>query len=282
MTAMLKRLSGMLEKARKIETAIASSVEGAASRATGTPSERPPLEVVHAVVDAVAREVQPAGRGQNSFPFNHVRVTFLAPTARQRAQLQAIVEGPEPLLHRIEARLRAAGCPATGLAVNVVFAARSRPEWSQPDCDVLCTRIDAVQPTAPESQQSLKLSVSAGSADRSAYRFAGSLIAIGRGAEIHDSLGRLIRVNDVSFLDGAGEINQAVSRLHARIEYDARSGSYRLFDEGSAQGTTVIRQGRGHVVSGTRAIVLATGDEICLGRARMKVRIGDDAGDETS
>ena len=274
MTAMLKRLNGLLEKARKIEAAMASSVEGAASRATGAPAERSPLEIVHAVVDAVAREVQPAGRGQNGFPFTHVRVTLLAATPRARAQLQTIAEGPEPLLERIESRLRAAGCKASGLSVKVAFAARSRPEWSQPDCDVQCVRVDVPEAPASESQPRLELVVSAGSAGKSSYTFATSVIALGRGVEICDSRGRLIRVNHISFGDGADEVNQTVSRLHARIEYDARTASYRIFEEGSAQGTTVIRQGRGYVVSpGTRGMVLATGDEICLGRARVKVRV---------
>lgn len=274
MTAMLKRLNGLLEKARKLEVAMASSVEGTASRAAGTPMERSPLEVVHAVVDAVALEVQPAGRGQNSFPFTHVRVTLLAVTARARAQLHAIVDGPDPLSRRIESRLRAAGCKPDGLSVKVGFSSRPRPEWSQRDCDVQCVRVDAAEVPALEPLPRLELVVAAGSAGKSSFIFTTPVIALGRGTEICDSRGRLIRVNHVSFGEGDDEVNPTVSRLHARIEYDTATVAYRLFDEGSAQGTTVIRQGRGHVVApGTRGIVLVTGDEICLGRARLKVRI---------
>lgn len=274
MTAMLKRLGGILEKARKLEVAMAASVEGAASRVAGVPADRPPLEVAHAIVDVVARDIQPAGRGQNGFPFNHIRVTLLAPGARAKAHLQAVMEGPDPLQRRIETRLRAAGCGVTGLSVKTVYVSKTRAGWTQPDFHVECLRLDPRDATDAGPQPRLKLAVVAGEAASASYALGASAVAIGRGAEITDSRGRLVRVNQVAFADSDNAINETVSRLHARIEHDAASGSYRVFDDGSAQGTSVIRQGRSHVVSrGSRGMTLASGDEIVLGRARLKVTV---------
>jgi len=272
---MLKRLNGIFEKARHVEATLAASVEGAATRVTGASYMRTPLETIQAVVDAVARDIQPAGRGRNGFPFQLIRVTLLAPTARAKAQLQGVLEGPEPLASRIEARLRAAGCSVPGLSVRVGFVAKVRSDWTHPDFHVDCVRVSDGDAAATTSDPRLDLVVVEGRASRTTYSFGATAVALGRGTDVTDSRGRLVRMNQVAFTSGDGdEVNQTVSRLHAHIEYDAASGQYRLFDDGSAQGTSVIRAGRGHVVSrGTLGLVLVSGDELVLGRARMKVKI---------
>lgn len=273
MTAMLKKIGGMLDRARRLETVIAASVEGAASRMTGTPAERPPLEIAHAIVDAVAGDIQPTGRGQSGFPFNLIKVTLVAPTARARAQLQGVIDGPDPLAQRIVTRLRAAGCDVAGLSVRTAYVNKARAEWAHREFHVECVRIDRPE-AAAEPLPRLKLVVLAGSAASAAYAFGATVVAIGRGGEISDSRGRVVRVNHVAFSDTDDAVNQTVSRLHARIEHDAATGAYRVFDDGSAQGTSVIRQGRGYPVSrGSRGMTLAPGDEIVLGRARLKVNI---------
>lgn len=272
MTAMLRKLGGILEKARKLEGAMAASVEGAAGRMTGAPTQRPPLEIAHAVVESVARDIQPTGRGQHGFPFNVIRVTLHAPTPRVRAQLQSVLDGPDPLAARIESRLRAAGCSVAGLSVKVTYAAKPRPEWSEPDFHIECSRVDHQDSPDVSPQVRLKLTVLAGTAAASSYVFGAGSVTIGRGAEISNTRGRLVRVNQIAFIDNGDSINQTVSRLHARIDHDLTSGSYRLFDDGSAQGTSVIRQGRGYPVSrGSRGMTLVAGDEVVLGQARLKV-----------
>ena len=69
-------------------------------------------------------------------------------------------------------------------------------------------------------------------------------------------------------------MNHSVSRRHAHIVFDAALREYRLHDDGSAQGTSVLRNGHAiQVPSGTRGIRLRSHDEILLGEARLKVRI---------
>jgi hypothetical protein len=269
----IRKFDSVLEKARQLEAAIASTVEGAAARVTGAPETRASLEIVHAIIDEVAREIQPTGRGRYGFPFNLIRVTLRAADARARARLQAVVDGAEPLAQRIEARLVAAGCRTDGLVIAVNYTSKPKADWAGREFHVECLRVSDAKESAVEAPVArLKLAVLAGETSTSSLVFGAADITLGRGEQICDNRGRLVRVNRVAFVDDAAEISRTVSRLHAHIAHDAATGTYRLFDDGSSQGTIVIRNGRGHVVSrGGRGIVLQAGDEILLGRARLAV-----------
>ena len=108
-----------------------------------------------------------------------------------------------------------------------------------------------------------------------AYQFTTLPIAIGRGADVRDSRNQLLRINHVAFTEGDDDINRTVSRRHARIELDEATGRPRLIDDNSAQGTSIIRSGRGIAVPrGSRGLGLQTDDEIVLGQARVKIKIG--------
>jgi hypothetical protein len=271
MTLLMKKFTGVLERARRIEASIASTVEGAAARMAAA-ADRQPIEVVLAVVDAVAEDIQPAGRGRSAFPFNVVRVTLLAPSPRAKARLAAVVEGTAPLRERILARLHAAGCRDAAPAVTVSYTTRARADWVQTDFDVQCLRAD--QAAGSDLPPRLELEVAGGTAGRKRHAFGGGPVAIGRGVDVTDRHGRLLRVNQVAFDESADEASRTVSRLHAHIEYGARARQYRLFDDGSAQGTSVIRNSRGHAVSrGGPGLVLRSGDEIVIGRARLRVTL---------
>jgi len=106
------------------------------------------------------------------------------------------------------------------------------------------------------------------------YVFDQAPVALGRGDEVRDDRQRLLRTNQVVFTEGAGDINQSVSRRHARIEHDPAISAYRVYDDGSAQGTSVIRRGRGFPVPrGAKGLRLQPGDEIVLGQARVRVKL---------
>ena len=115
-----------------------------------------------------------------------------------------------------------------------------------------------------------------GTADRNSYSFAATRIDLGRCAEVRDTRNRLVRTNHVAFVEGSGEVNQSVSRRHAHLTYEPASGSYRLCDDGSAHGTSVVRDGSTVTVSpGSLGVRLRTGDEIVLGEARLRIRLED-------
>jgi pSer/pThr/pTyr-binding forkhead associated (FHA) protein len=122
------------------------------------------------------------------------------------------------------------------------------------------------------------LTVVRGTTERKTYSFAARRIDLGRCAEVRDTRHRLVRTNHVAFVEGAGEINQSVSRRHAHITYEVESGTYRLRDEGSAHGTSVVRDGSTLTVSpGSLGVRLRAGDEVVLGEARLRIRIDGQA-----
>ena len=121
----------------------------------------------------------------------------------------------------------------------------------------------------------LKLTIVKGSTPQRAYVFTGGRIDIGRRDEVLDQRQRLIRTNHVAFGEEGAEENRSVSRRHAHIAFVAEEGGYRIWDDRSAHGTSIVRDGRTiKVPPGPRGTRLAAGDEIVLGHARMKAAVG--------
>lgn len=277
---MTPKFSEWLNKAASVDRAIGARVEQAAAGVTG--SRRQPLEVVHAVVEAVAAELQPAGRGQMAFPFTQVRVLFVAPTPKDRARLEVASEGPPDLDARIRERVTGSHVTTPPPSVTVGFVMTARPEWTDPDFTLEFTRAapppvvsPAVATAAPPVVvPDLVLLVETGIADRPSYTFTGGEVSIGRGSEVRHRDGRLLRTNQVAFIEGASDVNASVSRHHAHIACNATDGSYRLFDDGNGERTSVIRAGQGLRVPHGRGLRLRTGDVIAVGDARLRVEFG--------
>lgn len=273
----------MAGKARRLERKITRTVDAAVEGLLGR-SERSPIEIVHQVLDCAEQQIQEIGRGRRVFPFTRVRVLVVAePKDKQtRARFDAVAEGPPSLSARLAERLRASGC-ATGLvAAEVVYARQRGPDWDDPDFHVEFDRavtsaaVPAQAPvTAPVAR--IKLTVVNGAAEKKSYSFTGGRIDIGRRVEVLDARQRLVRTNHVAFAEDGPDANRSVSRKHAHIEYNtgdfnAGAGGYRVWDDRSVHGTSVIRDGRTiKVPAASRGIRLATGDEIALGQARLRV-----------
>jgi hypothetical protein len=117
--------------------------------------------------------------------------------------------------------------------------------------------------------------VTQGSAERSDYAFTGGTVAIGRGEEVRDQAGRLLRTNHVAFLEAGGDTNLTVSRRHARIEHEQGTGTFRLHDDAGQARTSVVRNGHGLGVPRGRGLRLRSGDVIAVGEARISVTIQD-------
>jgi predicted component of type VI protein secretion system len=99
-------------------------------------------------------------------------------------------------------------------------------------------------------------------------------VHIGRRAEVVDQKQRLIRTNQIAFSEEGPDENCTVSRRHAHVEFAPADGCYRIFDDRSTHGTSIVRGGRTiKVPAGARGARLEAGDEIALGRARLKVAI---------
>jgi hypothetical protein len=270
-------------KARKLERRISRTVDAAVDEFMGR-SATAPLEIVHAVLDRAEHEIQEIGRGRRVFPFNRVKLLIVAgPHDKEgRARLAAVLEGPPALAERIADRLRAAGCAIATVETAVEYVRRPGAGWPSPDFHVEFDRTAepvsaAPEPPPPAIQDvpKIRLTVAKGSAEHRAYAFTGGRIDIGRRAEILDQRQRLIRTNHVAFAEDGSEANGTVSRRHAHIEFSARDNGYRLWDDRSAHGTSIVRGGRTiKVPAGARGAKLETGDEIALGQARLRVTVG--------
>jgi hypothetical protein len=235
---------------------------------------------VHGVLDRTEQQVQEIGRGRRVFPFNHLRVHVAAgPKDKEaRARVVAVFEGPPTLSERIVERLRAAGCAVRNVTTEVVFARARGADWASPDFHVqfehvtLASAAPAAVDPVQAASAALRLTVLSGKAQQRVYVFKGGRIDIGRRAEVFDQNHRLIRTNHVAFLDEGADQNVTVSRRHAHIDFNEAQGCYRLWDDRSSHGTSIIRNGRTiRVPPGTRGTRLEAGDEIVLGGARLKV-----------
>jgi hypothetical protein len=274
MTGKLQRL---IRRARALESRVGAAFESRAQAIVTAPVPTQPLELVDLAVDELARHVQPAGRGRYAFPFNDVRVTFVAPTSVDQARFEAICAGPPSIDERLVRRLVSAGCEMTSadLDVTLAFTDAADPVWTLPfGLDLARVDRPARTPAPAAAPPRVDLQITLGTAAERTYSFTAFPIAIGRGAEVRDSRHQLLRINHVAFVESDDEVSRTVSRRHARIELDPRSQQPRLIDDTSAQGTSVIRQGRIiRVPQGTRGLAMQDGDELVFGRARVTVQL---------
>ena len=263
----------ILAKARQLESKLARTVDRAAQQWSKS-GPRGPLEVLHGILEAVEERIEPAGRGSHVFPFNKVKVSIVAVSPDMRTRFSGVLDGPPSLPERISAKLRGAGCDVAGLQVKVVYVAHADPAWTRPEFQVDFSRHAVQEPTAtpaPIPTHEITLTVTNGSAEKAAYELTLERINLGRCAEVRDSRNRLLRTNHVAFTDAAGAVNETVSRNHAHIDCST-GGEYRLFDDRSSHGTSIVRTGKTiSVPAGPRGVRLQSGDEVVLGEARVRV-----------
>lgn len=266
----------LLAAARRLESKIARTLDSAASRALGS-AARDPLAVIHAVVEVVQQELQPAGRGRRVFPYNTVTVTVAVASAAERARYEAVLECGPSLRARIVDGLRSTGAEISDLDVRITYAADAQAHWTAPDFHVELARVTAaVEIPAPEpaAPPVIELTAVHGTTEQRTYSLALPRIDLGRGREVRNTRNHLLRTNQVAFADGCGDASTTVSRRHGHIAWDHASRDYRLYDDGSAHGTQVLRKGSTIVVrTGSRGVRLRDADEIVLGEARMRVRV---------
>jgi hypothetical protein len=219
------------------------------------------LLLVHrAVLEEIETKIQTASRGQRIFPYSLVTVTLTSADADRRALYAAAFGAEARLENDVRQALEGAGCQLPrSFSVSVKTAESGRGAF-----DIQYGTATAAPP-APAS-----LVVVKGKTESETYALSKPRTNIGRLAELTDAETRVVRRNDVVFLEGADEANNTVSRKHAHIQFAA--GEYRIADDGSEFGTRVFRDGRSiDVPAGNRrGEKLRSGDEIHLGRACLR------------
>jgi hypothetical protein len=235
-----------------------------------------PLEVCQAVLDEVERQVQPVRRGQRVFPFTLVIVRVTVAPAARAAMTTAFTDVPS----RIRERLAELRCdPPRMLDVQLECLDEAPSSWGPSQVyDVqYVAEATPVPPPATDVHSAsvaptLQIVVLRGAAAEADWQFTGTTVAIGRSADPMDDAGRSRR-NRVAFLDVVDGVTETVGRAHARLTCDPRTGEVRLFDEGSRNGTAVLRGGEEIAVHrrDPRGVRVRSGDEIRLGRALLRV-----------
>ena len=234
-----------------------------------------PLEVCQAVVDDVERRVEPIGRGRRVFPYTRLAIR-IRQAQPDRAPLESAFEAID---RRIRERLDEVRCEAPRvLDVQVTYLQTAPPDWRADQMFAVDYRREsetAAGLTAAAPSPPVRVAVLKGAATEGSYTFTEPVISIGRSEDPTDALGR-VRRNRVAFLDVVDGVTETVGRAHARLRFDQEANGYRLFDEGSSNGTSIIRGGATIAVPprDPRGVRILSGDEIQVGRAVLAIVIG--------
>jgi hypothetical protein len=246
----------------------------------GRENGREAIELYREVLEEVSRRTTPGLRGEPVFPFNRIRIALKAEDAERRAVLETIFSAGQ-LANDIRACLKESRASApSGLAIGVEFQAEQADEM---ELSFELAETPASVPAPAPARIPARLVTVMGSSSAAAFDLDADSLQIGRGPQVIDSSGRTVRRNGLFFADdaaaseiNASDINGSVSRAHAHLLFDAASGGWRIYDDGSTFGTGIFRHGRRIDVPahGTRGVGLHAGDEIWLGNACLRFETG--------
>jgi hypothetical protein len=237
-------------------------------------------EIRIAVLDEVKKKIQRAG-GKALFPYNVVRISIRA-TASDAAVFERdffrkffdeevrkslskeACRFPEDL----HVEIRAADLDAFG-----------EEHWLR--IDTLAEDLQREPEEPARTRRAARLVVVTGAANKPEIALQKARTNIGRLVDVYKSEG-LSRRNDLAFAED-NPVNRTVSREHAHILHDKKTGEYRLFNDRwykrgakaeSNCGLWIIRDGMGQEVHrDTRGTRLLPGDEIHLGRVVLRFQI---------
>ena len=220
-------------------------------------------------------------RGDRIFPFNLITIELAADNAERKAVLETLFD-PGQLGDDIRATLKEERVtPPADLTVAIKF-----PESALVEMRVICERdkSEAAPPAASVSACAGSRRTAPGAPPDRLPAFLpqrnfhsngpASILGARRRSPIRWA-GRSGGMN-CFFPEQAHEANPSVSRAHAHIRFDASSGEWRIFDDGSSIGTTLFREGRRIDVPAHagRGVALRAGDEIYLGQVRLQFESG--------
>lgn len=236
-------------------------------------------EIRIAVLDEVKKKIQRAG-GQALFPYNVVRVVIRA--SGDEAAVFELDFFRRFFDEEVRRGLAKEACRfPDDLRVEIRtadFAAEGKG-WLR--VETVAEELSLPVEEAPRARRMAKLVVAAGKANKSEVPIQKTRTNIGRLAEVYKAEG-LSRRNDLSFAED-NPVNRTVSREHAHILHDKKTGEYRLFNDRWYQrgnkaetncGLWIIRDGMGQEVHrDARGTRLLPGDEIHLGKAVLKFQV---------
>jgi hypothetical protein len=244
---------------------------------TGDSSE--PLELVTGILRDIEHRVEPIGGGHRRFPYTTIGITVLAINKEEQDRYASALSDLEP---KVRERLRELACDQPGrLDIPVQYAKKPRKGWTADQrVELTFARENAAaaarvtREREKPASSTVRLVVMRGAAAKRTYSFEQSVIRFGRGEDHAEVSGRSRR-NDIAFLDDQDEVNRTVARAQAHLQFDAERREFRLFDDGSSNGTRIVRDAEIITVTphGPRGVRVASGDILEFGRARVKFEV---------
>ena len=251
---------------------IAGKVRNWTSRISGAPHSVELLEIRREILEDIRDRIEPKGAGKSVFPYNSIVIVIAARDGEERQVRQAAFAEGDEFEQDIGGLLSEAACPIpSGFSVTVeVREDAARADNPRPfQIDYARHKQISEPVSAPGTRPAMKLTVVRGQADAAEYSIDAERVNIGRLKEVVGEKDGLRRRNDVAFAD----TETTVSREHAHIRFDSDDGKFRLYDSGSARGTSIFRDGRRLDASRVRGVQLRPGDEIHVGDARIRFEI---------
>jgi len=231
------------------------------------------LDLRAAVIEYVERAVVAAGRGTRVLPGPVVIVQVHAAAFKDPRALGAVMDDVRAVL--IE-RLEAMKCIVPdNFQVQIKTVSRHPADWDARQRFAVGfhnAKTAAVPGRDIGDPRGLRLVVSRGAAQKKVFDVRLPVIRIGRTRFLTDSQGH-VRTNDIAFADDGSEQNRSVGRGHAEIRFIPGTGTYRAFDQGSANGTRVLRKGQLSQVVANDPVgfLIQPGDELHLGKAVIRI-----------
>lgn len=279
---------------RSIESWLQQRIEGT----SGLSAEAQPLDLVRQIEREIERNKKIFINDETFVPHRLI-VHLFAPTSARVEEYEALFNTPS-FREWVEAYIAERGYKLLDrLRVTTECHQEPRPEfkgracwvefsWPQggadpADCTVVIdpkdrTRILSAEPGQSEVPIKATLEVISGEAYVSPIVITRRTTNIGRSENVLDhQTRRLLRVNHLAFKrpESAEAVNHTISRRHAHITF--ADGQFRLFDDGSQNGTRVQRGDSTLMVPKATAsaewVALLGGDVVIVGRARVKVII---------
>ena len=234
-------------------------------------------EIRIAVLDEVKKKIQRAG-GKALFPYNVVRISIRADATEasvfERDFFRKFFE------EEVRKSLTKENCRfPEDLRVEIHADSETAGNWLKIETVAEDLPIESEEPA--RARRAARLMVIAGAANKPEILLQKTRTNIGRLVDVYKAEG-LSRRNDLAFAE-ENPLNRTVSREHAHILYDKKTGEYRLFNDRwykrgakaeSNCGLWIVRDGMGQEVHrDTRGTRLLAGDEIHLGKVVLKFQI---------
>ena len=261
-----------LDRLVKLEKALEGKLDRL-TRRKGAPEE--PFEWILPMLDEIEQRVVPSGGRGRVFPYAVIRVELrVKPASLEAARA---VFGAGVFEERVRERLRQIRCE---LPEELSFRLRVRARATEDESPYAISfrrpaggkRTDAraASERAAAGVPTVRILVLEGQARRRIHDLRLERINLGRLESVEGRGALKLRRNHVAFLDRDDPVTATVSRAHAHIEYFAGDG-FRVFDDGSAHGTRIAREGRSIAVArgAVRGVRLRHGDQIELGLAKV-------------